>query len=321
MSTATPTDITQLKDALYRLEWEAQQGTVDLGRYQPAYVRWGNGHPLVFLHGLGDNWPSFLLLMRAFSQDYQCIAYNQPRGFADGARLRGYRHEDLVDDLFRLLDHFQLSQATLVAHSFGTSIALRAMHRDAARFDRAVLICGFARRPLRRLERVLAWMGRFLPGSVAYFPGRVRHLQEAHSAAFAERSPEMWQYFLERTGLPRLRALAHWACVLHHLDHRPILPEIQQPVMIVAGDCDVLVPLRQQQELFSRLPNAAMFVIDRCGHFPMYSHPEILIDGMRQFLQAPACAFAHFAGALRDSGTFILSGAKRPPIEMPPPSG
>jgi hypothetical protein len=35
-----------------------------------------------------------------------------------------------------------------------------------------------------------------------------------------------------------------------------------------------------------------MFQIANCGHFPMFSHPEAMVDATRKFLLAPACQFA-----------------------------
>jgi pimeloyl-ACP methyl ester carboxylesterase len=279
-----------LQEALYRLEWEAEQGTLDLGRYRPSYVRWGKGSPLVFIHGLGDAWPSFVHPLALLAADYQCIAYDQPRGPKDRARLRGYEHDHLVEDLIRLLDHFGLPTATLIAHSFGTTIALKALHRHPERVARAVLVGSFAHRPLRPHERTLAWIGRYLPGTMRLVPGRRKAMQRAHLAAFSERTPDVWEHFLQRTALPPCRAMAHWAFVLDRTDLTPLLPAIRQPVLIVGGEWDPITPPRLQHQLFERLPNAVLLLLDRCGHFPMYTHPEALVDAIRKFTKAPACA-------------------------------
>lgn len=279
-----------LKEAHYRLEWEAEQGDIELGRYRSSYVRWGQGPPLVFIHGLGDTWPSFVQPIALLAREYHCIAYNQPRGLGDGARLRGYQHDHLVDDLVKLLDHFQLSTATLVAHSFGTTIALKALRRHPERVKQAILIGSFTHRPLRRYERALAWLGQYLPGTLRLLPGREKAMIRAHAAAFAERGPEVLRHFLDRTALPPCRAMAHWAFALDRTDLTPLLPAIHQPVLVVSGEWDRLTPPRMQQQLFERLSNAALFLIDRCGHFPMYTHPEALADAIRRFTKMPACA-------------------------------
>jgi 3-oxoadipate enol-lactonase len=279
-----------LREAQSRLRWEAEQGQLDLGRYKPAYVRWGQGPPLVFLHGLGGSWPTFLPLLAILSREFECIGYNQPSGKGDRAWLRQYRHEHLVEDLVRVLDCFGLKSASLVAHSFGTSIALAAIHRYPERFQRAVLIGGFVRRKLRPRERLLATLGRYLPGSLALMPGRVRLMKQAHGAAFADGDPQLYRLFLQHTGMPRCRTMAHWAFVLDELDLAPILPQVRRPVLVVGGQADPLTPPSMQRELFESLPQAALLMLERCGHFPMYCHPEVLAEAICRFARVPPCA-------------------------------
>jgi pimeloyl-ACP methyl ester carboxylesterase len=290
VSCATSPRRITLREAEYRLRWEAEQGTLDLGRYHPSYVRWGRGQPLIFIHGLGDTWPSFVMPMALLAPEFTCIGYNQPRGQGDRAWLRGYRHDHLVDDLIQLLDRFHLKSATLVAHSFGTTVALKALHRCPERFQRAVVVGSFAHRPLRPQERALAWLGQYLPGRLEILPGRVKAMQRSHGQAFAEREPAVLAHFLRRTALPLCRAMAHWAFELDRTDLNPILPAIHRPVLVVGGEWDSLTPPRLQKHLFQSLPQSALFLIDRCGHFPMYTHPEALADAIRRFVASPPCA-------------------------------
>lgn len=284
-----------LREALARLPWEAEQGRLELRRYSPEYVRWGQGPPLVFLHGLGDTWPSFVQVMALLAPEFECIGYNQPRGAGDRASLRSYRHEHLVEDLVHVLDCFGHRSVTLVAHSFGTSVALAALHRYPERFQRAVVVGAFVRRPLRPRERTLAWLGRYLPGTLALLPGREQVLKRSHGNAFADREPEVLRHFLKRSALPRCRAMSHWAFTLDRLDLGPILPHIHRPVLVVGGEWDPLTPPSMQHQLFASLPQAAMLILDRCGHFPMYTHPEALADAVRRFHFTPPCASPNFA--------------------------
>ncbi len=256
-----------------RFEWEAHHGVVETGRYRCRYVSWGSGPPLVFLHGLGDSMHAWMELMALLQEQYRCIAYDQPIGHGDGARIRGYRLEHLVDDLFLLLDHLKLPSATLVGHSLGSTIALGAMHCRPQRIDRGVLVGGFAHRPLRRREWGLAWIGRFLPGRIRIIPKRTRQLEQPDRQALIQTRSQ--------NGAIPIKTIAHWAFQLHQVDVRSLLPEIHQPVLLVCGDGDPLVPHVCQQELFRQLPRATMFQIEQCGHFPMATHPEALAYALR----------------------------------------
>jgi pimeloyl-ACP methyl ester carboxylesterase len=272
---------------LERFEREAVRGTCDTGRYRMPYYSWGSGPPLLFIHGASDNSHSFLLPVAALCSHFRCIAYDLPDGRADGARLRRYRHDLLVEDVWALLDHLNVARSYVLGSSFGSTVALAAMRARPERLPRGVLQGGMAHRPLRRAERLLANLARFLPGRVARLPWRQKVLRLANADAFVGRPPEVWQRFVEVTGRGRIAAFAHQATWLHRLDLRPILPEIRQPVLLIVGDDDRVVPTFHEEVLLGGLPNARRAAIARCGHVPSYTHPEAFVEVVRQFLTPP----------------------------------
>jgi pimeloyl-ACP methyl ester carboxylesterase len=288
VTTATSPSVS-LGEALERFDAEAQPGTVHTGRYQCKYISWGEGPPLIFIHGLADNLRSFVLPMTLLSKQFRCIAYNQPRSQGDGARLKGYRHEHLADDLFALMDHLGLEQANLFGSSFGSTTAMRAMHARPQRVSRAILQGAFAYRPLARQQWWLAWFARYWLGRLKHLPFHMKAVKKSHYPPFEGRDPQQWRFFLEQTGSPPIKAVAHWALLLHQTDVRGLLPEINQPTLLLCGDRDPLVPFPFQMYLFDHLPKGVMFQIENCGHFPMFSNPEAVADATRKFLQSPIC--------------------------------
>src|SRR5262249_28785905 len=148
---------------------------------------------LVFIHGLADSIPSFAMPMALLQREFRCICYNQPTGRNDSARLRPYRPDHLVDDLLALLDHLGLSQAYLLGHSFGSTVAMRALHRAPERFPSGILLCGFAERRLAWREFLMAWTLRVAPGTVAWLPFRERVFEECHRSCFADLEAERWK--------------------------------------------------------------------------------------------------------------------------------
>lgn len=273
-----------LKDALERFEREAIQGICDTGRYRMRYFSWGSGPPLVFIHGVSDTSHGFLQPISRLAAHFRCIAYDQPGGRGDGARIGRYRHEDLVDDLWALLDHLDLSRAYLMGSSFGSTVALRAMRARPDRFPRAVLQGGLAYRPLRRLEYILARLGRWVPGQVKRLPFRVKVHELVNKSAFTNRDESVWDYFLDCSGRTPIATFAQQALILNQLDLRAILPEIRQPILLLCGDRDRVTGPLHQQMLLDGLPSAGRAVLEGCGHVPSYSHPELMADVIRVFL-------------------------------------
>lgn len=284
---AAPPGPIALADAVERFGREAVQGVCDTGRYRLPYFTWGAGPPLVFIHGAGDIARSFVMPMSRLAAQFRCVAYNLPSGHGDGARLGRYRHEDLVEDLWALLDHLKIDRAYVLGSSFGSTIAVRAMRAKPARLPRGILQGGLARRPLRFAERLFAGIFRWSPGPTAKLPRRERILELVHQRPFADRPPEVWRAFVEWTGESRLAALGYQAKWLHGVDLRPDLPHVRQPVLLLIGDRDSVMPRGHAEELLAGLPNAAMAVIEGAGHVPCYTHPEAMAEAVRRFLTPP----------------------------------
>lgn len=276
-----------LTGAQAKFQSEAISGICDTRRYRCTYYVWGSGPPIVMIPGLADDRLSFLFVCALLSSHFRCIAYDLPTGAGDGARLRSIRHAELVQDLFALLDHLHISQSYLLGSSFGGTIALAAMHSDPRKFPRAILQGAFGRRPLGPAESFLARLVRYWPGRLRWLPGRTAILRRINFAPFASRPPEVWDYFLERSNDPPIAAVAHRTLMIHRLDLRHILSEIRQPVLLVCGDHDPMVGPACEEELLSGLPNAGRATIAGCGHNPLFSHPEVLAELVRQFLTPP----------------------------------
>jgi pimeloyl-ACP methyl ester carboxylesterase len=279
-----------LAEVLRRFESEAVRGVCDTARYRCRYYVWGQGPPLVFVHGFGDVAQAYVPVIGCLASRFRCIAYELPSGQGDGARLRRYEHADLVEDLFALLDQLGCPQSYLLGSSFGSTIALSAMRARPQGIPRAILAGGFARRRLAPAERMLAHLARWWPGSMKRLP-----LRRAFSRqVFGHGPPELWEYCVETTGMPAIAAVAQRALALHRIDLRAMLGEIHQPVLLVCGDRDPLVARACEEELLQGLPRAQRVEVQDCGHMIHYSHPQLLAELVRRFLtppdQAPTCA-------------------------------
>jgi pimeloyl-ACP methyl ester carboxylesterase len=285
----TPSELPSitLAEARARFEREAIPGVFDTGRYRSQYYVWGAGPPMVMIPGIADDRLSFLLMCALLAPHFRCIPYDLPSGAGDGARLRHIGHPELVHGLFALLDHLAIPKSYLFGSSFGGTITLAAMHASPERFPRAVLQGAFAHRPLGPAEGFLARLGRYWPGTMHLLPGRTALLRRFHSAPFASRPQEIWNYFLERSNTHPIAAVAHRALLIHRLDLRPILSTIRQPVLMICGDNDPLVGPTCEEALLRGLPNVGRATITGCGHNPLFSHPETLAELVRQFLTPP----------------------------------
>lgn len=272
-----------------RFAREAVQGVCDTGRYRCPYWAWGQGPPLVFLHGLADSADAYLPTAARLTCGFRCIAYTLPSGRGDSARLAGYAHEQMVDDLFALLDHLHMDQTAVLGSSFGSTIALAAMHRRPERISRGILAAGFALRRLAPAERMLASLARWWPGSMRVLPLRAALSQHVFGPLWNQ-VPDLWQYFLHVSGELPIAAVARRALQVQQLDLRPILPEIRQPVLLICGEADPVINRASEPDLLSKLPNVQQVELVDCAHLAHYSHPDVFAAVIRQFLTAGQAA-------------------------------
>jgi len=276
-----PVDLEQTRK---RFQREAEHGVCATGRYRCPYYVWGEGPPLVFIHGIADEALSFIGPISLLSRHFRCIAYDLPSGSGDGARLGRYRHEDYVADLLALLDQVGIGQGHLFGSSFGSTIALAALHSQPRRFLRSVLQGGFAQRPLAPAELLLARFARYWPAPMRRLPFRAAVLHYNHGGPFAARTADVWQSFLSRCGAPPMATVARRALAVHQVDLRRLLPAIAQPILLVCGDRDPLVNHKCEQVLLRGLPEVARVELQNCGHLPQFTHPELLAEVVQRFL-------------------------------------
>lgn len=274
-------------EALARWRREAHFGQLDTGRYRCRYYTWGRGQPALFIHALSDPARSFVPLIAHLTDSFRCIAYELPTGEGDEARLGSIRHRDLVDDLFALLDHLQVGQASLYGASFGGTIALAALSARPMRFLRAAVQSSFARHPLAPMERLVLNFARWWPGKLGSLPMWRAKQERIDRPAFDIAPTQAWD--LKRAnsaGMP-IAAFAQRALMLTSLDLRPILPAIRHPVLLLNGERDTAVNRAASAELATLLPHADRLEFADCGHFPQYTHAPAVAEALRRFLLPP----------------------------------
>ncbi|QFG26991.1 alpha/beta fold hydrolase [Actinomadura sp. WMMB 499] len=240
------------------------------------YKDWGAGDPVVFIHG----WP---LNADAWEDQMRMVAMNGFRGIAHDRRghgrssqpFTGYDFDTFADDLNDLMEHLDLRNATLVAHSMGGGELARYIGRHGTgRVSRAVLLSAI---PPLMLHG---------PGNPEGVPAQV--FEDIKKGILAERS----QYWIDasegffganRPGnkVTRGNREAFWfmamqeniqagvACVdaFARTDFTDDLRAFDVPTMIVHGDDDQIVPIDATGRKSAQIiPNAELKVYEGASH-------------------------------------------------------
>lgn len=102
---------------------------------------WGNGRPVVFVHGWAVSSDVWRYQMAPLSAQCRCVAYDKRGHGRSSDPGRGYDYDALADDLAAVLDRLDLRNVVLVGHSMGPAEIVRYISRHGTeRVSRLVLI-------------------------------------------------------------------------------------------------------------------------------------------------------------------------------------
>src|SRR5262249_26656283 len=180
--------------------------------------------------------------------------------------------EQHADDIAALLEHLRIGQADFFGESFGGTVAVMMAVRHPE-LVRRVAIYGSV---LGKVEECVR------PEALADFfslPPDHRSVQlEREAYERVAPDPRQWPALFARSSRIAWEGFSHGE-----------LRSIKAPVLIAAGDHDVLVPPVEHHLEVSRLiPAAQLAVIPDAGHFVLYDDPEKLLPLVANFLDQPA---------------------------------
>ncbi len=226
------------------------------------------------------------MVMHHLIERYTCVAYELPDGTTDGSELKRYSHKDYVADLLELLDHLGFATVDVLGSSFGSTITLAAMADTPKRFTHGILQGAFAFRPLTHSQRSLSHLARYWSGWFADWPGMYQRVMSwVEQPTLSLLPPGVSHFLLNNGGRTPMRAAALRSMMIDRIDLRPLLPTIQTPVLMIGGDHDPLVPRWCEKQIERSLLHIQRVEFSRCGHYPHYTHPVLMAETMKSFLE------------------------------------
>jgi pimeloyl-ACP methyl ester carboxylesterase len=278
------------------VDWQRHQRWVMVEGRPVNTIVMGDGPPLVFVHGLSGSWPNWLEQVPVFAREHTVVAMDLP-GFGHSPMperdisISGYAR--IVDGL---LGELGLDACSVVGNSMGGFIAAELAIALPGRVSSLVLVSaagisthadpGVARAlpVLRRTDRVTAMSGAWLAAhsDAATRRPRLRNALLAVAARHPDRLPAaLAAEQLRGAGTPGfLEALV----AIHGYEIRARLPEIACPTLIVWGENDMLVDVRDASVFAELIPGSQLVVYADTGHVAMLERPQAFNALLRDFL-------------------------------------
>ena len=269
------------------------------GGAQVAYVEVGEGpQTLLLLHGLSSNLLIWRRNLDALAQDLRVIALDLPGYGQSPPAPVPLSMPYLASLVLEVVYKLGLSQVTLGGHSMGGQIALTAALRYPQTITRLVLAApaGFERfDPLQA-----AFLRRsFRPEAVQRTsPLTLRRNLQLSFYRYPAEADFILDDRLELAKSPAFGAYAQ--TVSESIDamlNGPVwaqLPQLTQPVLIVFGENDPLIPNRLfkpwgrprriAEAGAARIPDSSLVMLPRCGHFVPFEQPDAFNTAVTGYL-------------------------------------
>ena len=274
----------------------------------PIYFHlWGEGSapPLVLCDGIGCDGFVWKYVTREFEKERRLLHWNY-RGHGKTPAPRDRRHlsvVDLADDFDAVLKTLEIESGVLLGHSMGVQVCLEIYRRHQQRVRGLGLLCGSYGNPLKTfqgqdlLELALPYLQlgarmapRFVLGMIQKFiPTRL-------SWEIASRVEVNPQYIRPEDFMPYLDHIATLEpeLFLEMLAYagrhtaKEILPMIQVPTLVVAGERDGFTPRSLSDEMGAQIPGAELVVVPGGSHTAPLERPELVAEALRRLLDRAA---------------------------------
>lgn len=203
--------------------------------------------------------------------------------------------ENDFNDLNQITEKLNLKTFSLMGHSYGGLIALKAAIEGPERVQNLCLISTsdyflpvITEMPVRKAERLSAKnqeelnqiYGRLLKNSLNLSDLSNFCELEAQSH-FLNVTPELKKLFAKDSGL-NLNVLAtnsDWVS----LNFKPLLNKITAKTMVVLSKKDIIVPALFSQDLVAKIPKAQAKEFNSSGHWPFIEEPKRFSDIIEDF--------------------------------------
>jgi pimeloyl-ACP methyl ester carboxylesterase len=285
-------------------EIEKKTGYVNAIDGTPIYyeVR-GKGEPLVLIYGIACLMNHWHKQVEHFAQTHQVILFDI-RGHHKSVpvnNVNNFTYEHLAFDIKSLLQHLKIKKAHFAGHSFGVPYLIKTYEQFPELFISMTFINGFARNPLKKLFGLdfVEPLFNFIREQHAKHPDLWNNLWRgmidnplafqlaALAGGFNIRLTQFKDIEMYGRGVSRLELIYFFELFdqLLKFDGTSVLPNIEVPALVIAGDRDMLTPTSFQREMHDQIKGSEFLLIPYGSHCSQLDFPEFVNLKLADFLK------------------------------------
>lgn len=250
-------------------------------------VRAGRGDTTLFLiHGFGESLLTWRPTFDRLAARYRVVAVDMP-GFGSSEKPdSGYSLATMTARLAAFHDRWVGGPTIVVGHSMGGQMAASLALARPEKVVAAVLIA-----PAGWVVGLGGIADTMYPGkakAIGWYLSSRAFLLPEHDPEWLDEPDSMAHYTL--LGDPKYRASA--TKVLQSFDFRALrdrFREIRQPVLLIWGELDPVIPFAVAESLSTELPCSRRVDLPRGLHRPQLEAPDTVTFEILRFAAAPGC--------------------------------
>ncbi len=278
------------------VDWREHQRWVTVAGRPVNTVELGSGPAIAFIHGLSGRWPNWLEQLAALSGRHRVIAMDLP-GFGDSPMPSQPISMGLYAEILAgLLDELGAEHPALVGNSMGGLIASELAIARPELVERLVLVSSAGistqREPTAAMRfTALSGLDRALAAGAGFVAARSddiarrRRLRNTGLSLVVRHpgrlGPAIASELIRGAGKPGL--LGALESMLAD-DLRSRLGQIACPTLVVWGERDRMLTVRDAEVFASLIPDARLVIFEDTGHMAMLERPAAFNALLEEFL-------------------------------------
>ena len=259
----------------------------DIAGARLRFVDQGEGPPVVLLHGFASALETWTGVMKELAKTHRVLALDL-KGFGWSSRPPGdYSPRAEAQLVLALMDQRNIRSAAVVAHSWGSSIALAMAEEAPERVTKIALYDAWVYE--QQLPTTFLWARASGVGEALFDMFYAERPDDKVALAFYDKDKYVTEKFVEEVeralDRPGTTAAALAAVRGQHFDDlQKHYAQVKQPTLLLWGREDQVTLLPYGERLARDLPHAHLIVYPHCGHFPMIEAAGTSTDDLEKFL-------------------------------------
>jgi pimeloyl-ACP methyl ester carboxylesterase len=244
---------------------------------------------LAMVHGYLSSLFSYRLLTPLLEDDFTILIFDLP-GFGKSEKSKTYKHslDNYAVTLIQLLETFNMSKVNVVGHSMGGQIGLRAARLAPTMIERLIGLApagymGPVKKSMRMATRIPAF-----PFFLRLYFKRYNVLNTFLEVTYDKTivNKEMMDGYIEP-----LKEKAFYNSLTRLIQDREgdlsseDVSQITQPILLLWGKEDRIVPLEIGERFAKDLPQATLKIYKETGHLLPEEKPDEVAQAIRDFLK------------------------------------